>query len=785
MRWYVARDDAPLLGFPSALNNLVFARDRDDWVETAVGEIFGSQYTQQPPDVNPLALGDHYCGTPEDFAGEGAIDMDSPPVEYRPDGLPLCCGQQYEPAGGLGIGGDSTSPTFELVLVQVVSSSGDPPVHVCTELTRDTANNVVETSPPVTYSQVLNPDACAWPDGARVLLYPIKDWPGWYWGEPVLQFESTDTLQLSQDPDTDVVTGNVITNLSVEATSDGVQLVGDSVPAEAEYYGTAPTTTALGYQSFPAAVGAAASVPAVINLWLAQLLAGAPAFGLVIVPIGGGLFAIGVDLHTDHQTDETLVNTASLAVTDSAVLQVTRGFTIYTNSFNIAGMIIDRQAGVPDSNTTSVNVDGSETIEVTGSSATHSLTFAAIYQDSITADASGLRLVGDQADPGPGFAYSTDASGNKGWYPFDSIWIENVAGVVSHIGPSSTGHTTVAFPSSVVYDGKGHIVSTVAGTSVTSISTTNASGGPITGSVTFNGGTGITLGVASNTITITATGGGIVGPAPASAPTLTATPGNTQVSLSWTTVSGATTYQLTRGGTQIFLGSGTSFVDTGLTNGTLYNYAVSGVNNNAAGPAGTASATPVAPVVTGTSSSSGTTGSMGVTLPTNANGDELCMFIWNDSGNSLASVTPAGWTLRATQFSGTTNTCGNLFVRTSTGGLGTVTISTIAQGHWRAIVGNYGAVAWESSTGQASGGSSTSIVCPSVTPTAGAHGLTSFYFADNAATGTSSVAAGQASTINGGIAIGTETVTGTGATGTRTGGISPAAWSGGISTLTH
>ena len=60
-----------------------------------------------------------------------------------------------------------------------------------------------------------------------------------------------------------------------------------------------------------------------------------------------------------------------------------------------------------------------------------------------------------------------------------------------------------------------------------------------------------------------------------SAPTgLTATAGNTQVVLSWSVVSGASSYRLYRGG--VFLASPTtnSYTNTGLTNGTVYSYTV-------------------------------------------------------------------------------------------------------------------------------------------------------------------------------------------------------------------
>jgi hypothetical protein len=75
---------------------------------------------------------------------------------------------------------------------------------------------------------------------------------------------------------------------------------------------------------------------------------------------------------------------------------------------------------------------------------------------------------------------------------------------------------------------------------------------------------------------------------PPPAPTgLTASPGNTQVALSWTASSGATSYTVKRSTTSgsgyVNIASGltsTSFTNTGLTNGTTYFYVVSASNAN-------------------------------------------------------------------------------------------------------------------------------------------------------------------------------------------------------------
>ncbi len=99
---------------------------------------------------------------------------------------------------------------------------------------------------------------------------------------------------------------------------------------------------------------------------------------------------------------------------------------------------------------------------------------------------------------------------------------------------------------------------------------------------------------------LAAGGGTITIPAPPTA--LTAAAGSGQVSLSWNSSAGATSYNVKRGSvsggpyTTVGSPSGTTFTDTGLTNGTTYYYVVTAVNSaGESGNSNEASATPQAP----------------------------------------------------------------------------------------------------------------------------------------------------------------------------------------------
>jgi len=106
--WYVALDSAPPLPFPSAINNLEWEVDREEWLPVSVGEIYGAPREWILGAKKPLANGRHQCGTEADFGGAGVYDPLSPPVVYRNDGLPMCCGPGAVATGGAVGGGSAT-----------------------------------------------------------------------------------------------------------------------------------------------------------------------------------------------------------------------------------------------------------------------------------------------------------------------------------------------------------------------------------------------------------------------------------------------------------------------------------------------------------------------------------------------------------------------------------------------------------------------------------------------------------------------------------------------------
>ncbi len=155
-----------------------------------------------------------------------------------------------------------------------------------------------------------------------------------------------------------------------------------------------------------------------------------------------------------------------------------------------------------------------------------------------------------------------------------------------------------------VYRG-GVYVTTVNGTTYTDTGLTN--GGSYSYYVTAYNGT--TESAPSTTVTVVP-----VAITPGVPTGVVATPGNTQVSLSWTASANAQSYKVYRGATLVGSPTTTSFVDTGLVNGTSYTYTVVAVNGTASSAASAGvSATPLAPAP-GAATLVGTAGNNQVTL---------------------------------------------------------------------------------------------------------------------------------------------------------------------------
>lgn len=147
---------------------------------------------------------------------------------------------------------------------------------------------------------------------------------------------------------------------------------------------------------------------------------------------------------------------------------------------------------------------------------------------------------------------------------------------------------------------------------------------------------------------------------PAAPTNLAATAGNAQASLSWGAVSGATGYNIKRttGGNYVTIASNvnaTSYTDTGLTNGTTYNYIVTAVNSaGESSPSNQASATPSAGTTTTTVRFEAATNASytsyaegGYTFTEGRSGETLIPY-GTAEGYTSRVITPQNWSGRIT-----------------------------------------------------------------------------------------------------------------------------------------
>jgi fibronectin type 3 domain-containing protein len=127
---------------------------------------------------------------------------------------------------------------------------------------------------------------------------------------------------------------------------------------------------------------------------------------------------------------------------------------------------------------------------------------------------------------------------------------------------------------------------------------------------------------------------------------LTATPGDKQVNLTWNNVTGAMGYNLYRGGVKLNSTpmTGTSYLDTGLTNGTAYSYTVTSVNSDGVESA-QSTAVSVTPKAAVTAVPTGLTAT---------SGDKQVNLVWNSvTGATGYNLYRGGVKLNSTPMTGT------------------------------------------------------------------------------------------------------------------------------------
>lgn len=116
--WYPAAPDAPVLGYPSRIQQL--DNVNWPWMAEGVGEVFDTPRPFVNRKVIPFLPLNHVCGTAEDFEQGGTRNASLPPVLYDRNQIPICCGPPFLGQGGAVGTGTAT------VTVTVPSSCGIP-----------------------------------------------------------------------------------------------------------------------------------------------------------------------------------------------------------------------------------------------------------------------------------------------------------------------------------------------------------------------------------------------------------------------------------------------------------------------------------------------------------------------------------------------------------------------------------------------------------------------------------------------------------------------------------